>query len=77
VRALKAEEGKGIYLCGGGRLAASLAPEIDELVVKRSPITIGAGIPMFASPVPLQQWRLTDSHTIDIGVTFGTYRRAG
>jgi len=77
VRALKAEEGKGIYLCGGGRLAATLAPEIDELVVKRSPITIGAGIPMFAGPVPRQQWRLADSHTIDIGVTFATYHPAG
>src|SRR5690625_5452252 len=36
VRELKQETGAGIWLCGGGRLAATLRPEIDEIVLKRS-----------------------------------------
>jgi dihydrofolate reductase len=76
VKDLKAGPGtKGIYLCGGGKLASTLAPEIDELIIKRSPIVIGAGIPMFDGPVPLQRFEPTHSATIDIGVSFQTYRR--
>jgi dihydrofolate reductase len=33
-RALKREKGKDIWLCGGARLAGSLLPEIDELILK-------------------------------------------
>jgi dihydrofolate reductase len=49
VRALKREEGTGpdIWLCGGGRLAGALLPEIDELVIKNYPVVAGAGIPAF------------------------------
>jgi dihydrofolate reductase len=49
VRELKAEQGdKDIWLCGGGRLAAALLPEIDELIVKSYPVVAGTGIPAFA-----------------------------
>ncbi|MCP9971791.1 dihydrofolate reductase family protein [Actinomadura madurae] len=49
VRELKAEQGdKDIWLAGGGRLAAVLLPEIDELIVKSYPVVAGAGIPAFA-----------------------------
>lgn len=47
VRDLKAEEGKGIWLCGGGALAAELRDEIDRLALKRNPVLFGAGIPLF------------------------------
>lgn len=47
VRRLKQEEGAGIWLCGGGALAAVLADEIDRLVLKRQPLLFGAGIPLF------------------------------
>ena len=77
VRELKAQPGKGIYLCGGGKLAAALITEIDELVIKRSPITIGAGIGIFEGAHPPQQFTLTEARTIDIGVTFASYRRVG
>jgi dihydrofolate reductase len=76
VRRLKGEDGLDIYLCGGGKLAGALAGDIDELIVKRSPISIGAGIAMFEGSFEPQRWQLVDDHTIDIGVTFTTYRRA-
>lgn len=47
VRELKAEDGAGIYLCGGGGLAGTLIEEIDRLVLKRNPLAFGDGIPLF------------------------------
>ena len=76
VRNLKAGPGtKGIYLCGGGKLASALVSEIDELVIKRSPIVIGAGIPMFDGGLPPHTFVPSHSETIDIGVSFQTYRK--
>ncbi|MFI6854300.1 dihydrofolate reductase family protein [Streptomyces sp. NPDC050416] len=48
VRELKGEEGPGldIWLCGGGRLAGTLLPEIDELLIKTYPVVAGSGIPV-------------------------------
>ncbi|RZU23587.1 dihydrofolate reductase family protein [Streptomyces sp. BK239] len=49
VRELKREEGTGldVWLCGGGKLAGAVLPEIDELVIKSYPVVAGAGIPAF------------------------------
>lgn len=49
VRRLKEKPGRSIWLCGGGALAATLADEIDRLVLKRNPVLLGAGIPLFGS----------------------------
>lgn len=77
VRELKAEEGSGLWLVGGGELAGALAPEIDRLVLKVAPITIGAGIGLFgrnARFIP-QAWTLTDRVGLDSGAQFLTYER--
>ena len=77
VRELKQEDGLGIYLCGGGELAGSLLPEIDRLILKRSPVVLGAGIPMFgaAEPAP-HAFHLIDVRRFESGVLIEEYERA-
>jgi dihydrofolate reductase len=49
VNQLKNEEGKNIWIVGGGELLFSFIKEklIDELIVTVAPIVIGKGIPLF------------------------------
>lgn len=49
VRALKEEDGRPIWLCGGAVLATTLfqAGLIDEIIVKLNPVLFGKGIPLF------------------------------
>ncbi|HEX6730694.1 MAG TPA: dihydrofolate reductase family protein, partial [Pyrinomonadaceae bacterium] len=49
VRKLKAQEGKGICVIGGGLLAKSLfeADLIDEVGINIHPVLLGSGIPIF------------------------------
>src|SRR5207302_64152 len=49
VRKLKAQEGKGICVMGGGELANSLfaADVIDEIGFKIHPVLLGSGIPLY------------------------------
>ncbi|GGY96640.1 dihydrofolate reductase family protein [Streptomyces nitrosporeus] len=59
VRALKKEEGGlDIWLCGGGKLAGVLLPELDEMIVKSYPVVAGAGsrCPTGASTPPSSTW---------------------
>ncbi|WP_433713113.1 dihydrofolate reductase family protein [Nocardia sp. CA-084685] len=48
VRRLKQEDGMDIWLAGGGKLAAQLLGEIDELVIKSYPVVAGTGTPALA-----------------------------
>ena len=77
VRQLKREStGKGIWLCGGGALAAALLPEIDALVLKINPILLGAGIPLFAGPPAAARVALERnySRSYDNGFALVSYR---
>ena len=74
VRRLKQEPGKDIWLCGGGQLASALAPELDELIVKRNPVIIGRGIPMFAANMPPLALELLDQKSYENGFLRLHYR---
>ncbi|SDH92010.1 Dihydrofolate reductase [Sinosporangium album] len=69
VRSLKQEEGKDIWLCGGGKLAGTLMPEIDRLVVKSYPIVAGAGIPAIDGGFDPVHFTVTDRRLFGNGVT--------
>lgn len=47
-RNLKREGGSGIWLAGGGSLAASLVDEIDRVILKVNPVLLGSGKRLFA-----------------------------
>lgn len=77
VRRLKAQEGSGIWLCGGGQLAAALAGEIDRLVLKVNPVLLGDGIPLFAASDHHQRdLDLVASTAFSSGVVVGEYVRS-
>jgi dihydrofolate reductase len=77
VRALKEQDGKDIWVVGGGALAGALSAEIDQLVIKLAPLTIGSGIPLFGRDAVFEPrtWRLTDHTVLDSGALFLTYTR--
>ncbi|MQA97504.1 MAG: hypothetical protein GEV11_23785 [Streptosporangiales bacterium] len=68
VRRLKAEDGLDIWLGGGGKLAATLRDEIDELILKRNPLVLGSGIPLFDGPFAPQTFVPADSRDFDSGL---------
>lgn len=77
VRQLKVTEGGGIWLVGGAELAGALYEEIDELILKVSPVAIGTGIPLFGGKADgtTRRFTLTESQILPCGAVFVTYTR--
>ncbi|MCI1018432.1 dihydrofolate reductase [Microbacterium sp. C5A9] len=76
VRRLKQEEGSAIWLCGGGALAATLADEIDRLVLKRQPVLFGSGIPLFGDrPYRPERFDLVETTAYESGVVVSELAR--
>jgi dihydrofolate reductase len=75
VRELKAQPGKDIWLCGGGKLAGALADEIDELILKINPVLIGEGIPMLAGVSGTWPVTLIEHKTYANGFVLARYVR--
>lgn len=73
VRALKKQAGLDIWLCGGGDLAGQLLPEVDELVIKLSPVIAGGGIPLVRQGFNPTRWNLTETTPLKSGVVVLTY----
>lgn len=76
VAALKEQEGAGIWLCGGGVLAARLREDIDRLVLKVNPVMFGDGVPLFADGYAPTSFALDRSRAFASGVVVNEYRRA-
>ncbi len=75
VRELKQQDGLDIWLCGGGKLAAELLPEIDRLLLKIHPVVFGRGIPLFDGKADIRKFQRTDAQLFESGVSFMTYDR--
>ncbi|RJL33287.1 dihydrofolate reductase family protein [Bailinhaonella thermotolerans] len=75
VRELKAEDGLDIWLMGGGRLAGSLLPEIDAMVIKLYPVVLGAGIPVFTADFSPTAFELTGTRRLENGALILDYAR--
>lgn len=71
---LRSGDGGAIWICGGGVLAGSLltAGLLDRVVLKRYPVTLGRGVPLFGTTVrrPL---RLETSTAYPSGVVVDEY----
>ena len=78
VRELKQEDGKDIWLMGGSELAGALYPEIDRLIIKLGPLTIGTGIPLFSRDTAFdpRSWQLANHTVLASGAAFLTYASA-
>lgn len=77
VRQLKREDGKDIWICGGGKLAGALAPEIDELILKINPVVIGAGIPLFVGYEGITPAIPLEYRTYSSGFVLARYQLGG
>lgn len=75
VRDLKREDGKDIWLVGGGTLAHALLPEIDRMVLKVNPSVIGDGIRLFAGPFGAVRFQHVDQVDLPGGVRVTTLDR--
>lgn len=73
VQKLKAGDGRGVWLCGGGTLAGSVIDEIDELILKRNPAVFGSGRPLFDGPYRPRRFDLVDRQPVG-DVWLETYR---
>jgi len=71
VKDLKQQPGKDIWLIGGGKINSIMIADdlIDEMIISVMPITIGEGIPMFASVSHEQKFKLKDHTIYKTGVT--------
>lgn len=79
VRALRMEEGKDIWLCGGAKLAGALhaAGLIDAFILKVNPIVFGRGIPLLAGDAEADNLSLEAVERFDSGHVILSYRTAG
>lgn len=78
VRRLKQEDGLDVWVCGGGKLAGTLLPEIDRLVLKRNPVAFGSGVPIFGNaPYKPREFVLTGTCSFGSGVVIEEYVSKG
>ncbi len=75
VQSLRAENGKDIWLVGGGELVHSFLQQrlVDEIRLAVQPLLLGEGRPLFYSGFPQTQLRLTACKEFSSGLVLLTY----
>ncbi|HWV23387.1 MAG TPA: dihydrofolate reductase family protein [Thermomicrobiales bacterium] len=76
VQQLKREDGADIWLCGGSSLATALVEDIDEMILKISPVVLGSGVPLFDDRVGPRHLTLTDHRVYDNGFALVRYQQS-
>jgi dihydrofolate reductase len=76
VTTLKNQAGKGLWLCGGANLAATLFEHslVDQLILKINPFLMGSGIPLFSGVIQQAALELTNSKIYKNGVVMLYYK---
>ncbi len=74
---LRNQQGKDIWLVGGGELISMLlaADLVNEIQITYIPIILGKGIPLFPKQTKASKWELTESVIYNSSVLKVTYNR--
>lgn len=77
VSELKKQEGKDIWLVGGGEIISILLDNdlIDEIIITIIPMILGAGIPLFPNTAKETTWKLHNTHSYSNNVLQVEYHR--
>lgn len=75
---LRNQEGKDIWLVGGGELLSMLltADLVDEMIITTIPVVLGSGISLFPNSPKESKWELKSSENYKNGVVQVTYKKA-
>lgn len=78
IRRLKQQEGKDIWLMGGGQVVTLLLNQdlVDEMQISYVPVILGEGIPLFPNKPKESKWELTGNTAYDSGIIKVDYRHA-
>ncbi|MCE5331723.1 MAG: dihydrofolate reductase family protein [Bacteroidales bacterium] len=76
IKKLKEQDGRNIWLLGGGILTASLLENklIDKLIINYLPYMLGDGIPLFPKYNGESQWKLTNNQSIKNSILQAEYQ---
>jgi dihydrofolate reductase len=77
IAALRNEQGKNIWLFGGGKLVSMLlaADLVDEMQIAYIPVILGKGIPLFPEQPKESKWELTNSKNYSSGIVMVEYQK--
>ena len=77
ISSLRKEQGKDIWLVGGGKLVSILlaADLIDEMQICYFLVILGEGIPLFPEQPKNFEWKLIEVQTYDSGVLKDCYNK--
>jgi dihydrofolate reductase len=75
IRQIKRQDGKDIWLLGGGQTIRLLLNHdlVDELHLCYIPVMFGDGIPLFPSRMKTSRWELRGSKTFESGILKADY----